>query len=77
VKKSFCFSFQPENFRVKDRKYRCQYQNNLPAAHGEGIPPFSENIFTGALSPLSYESYTKKEKKARPHEDKGENGYGI
>ena len=41
------------------------------------FPPFSENIFTGALSSLSYESYTKKEKKARPHEDKGENGYGI
>ena len=41
------------------------------------FPPFSENIFTGALSSLSYESYTKKEKKAWPHEDKGENGYGI
>jgi len=26
-------------------------------------PPFSENIFTGAPLPLSYESYTKKKKK--------------
>ena len=41
------------------------------------FPPLSENIFTGALSPLSYESYTKKEKKAQSHECKWENGYGI
>jgi len=26
-------------------------------------PPFSENFFTGAPLPLSYESYTKKKKK--------------
>ena len=31
------------------------------------FPPFSENIFTGAPLPLSYESYTKKKKKP-PHE---------
>ncbi len=41
------------------------------------FPPFSEYIFTGAPSPLSYESYTKKKKKKPPHEDKGENGYVI
>jgi hypothetical protein len=28
-----CFSFPPENSRIKDRKSRCRYQNNLPAAH--------------------------------------------
>ncbi len=33
VKKPFCFSFPPENSRIKDRKSRCQYQNHLPAAH--------------------------------------------
>ncbi len=32
-KKPFCFSFPPENFRVKDRNSRCRYQNNLPASH--------------------------------------------
>ncbi len=32
-KKPFCFSFPPENSRIKDRKSRCRYQNNLPAAH--------------------------------------------
>jgi hypothetical protein len=41
------------------------------------FPPFSENIFTGAPLPLSYESYTKKKEEEPPHEDKGENGYGI
>ena len=40
-------------------------------------PPFSENIFTGAPLPLSYESYTKKKEEEPPHEDNGENGYGI
>jgi hypothetical protein len=29
VKKAFCFSFPPENSHIKDRKSRCQYQNNL------------------------------------------------
>ena len=38
---------------------------------------FSENIFTGSFSPAPYESYTKEKKKKNPHEDKGENGYGI
>jgi hypothetical protein len=33
LKKPFCFSFPPENSRIKDRKSRCQYQNNLLAAH--------------------------------------------
>ncbi len=32
-KKPFCFSFPPENSRIKDRNSRCRYQNNLPAAH--------------------------------------------
>ncbi len=32
-KKPFCFSFPPENSRIKERKSRCRYQNNLPAAH--------------------------------------------
>ncbi len=32
-KKPFCFSFPPENSRIKDRKSSCQYQNNLSAAH--------------------------------------------
>ncbi len=32
-KKPFCFSFPPENSRIKNRKSRCRYQNNLPAAH--------------------------------------------
>jgi hypothetical protein len=41
------------------------------------FPPFSENIFTGSPSPAPYESYTKEKKKETPHEDKGENGYGI
>jgi hypothetical protein len=31
--KSLFFSFPPENSRIKDRKSRCRYQNNLPAAH--------------------------------------------
>jgi hypothetical protein len=38
---------------------------------------FSENIFTGSFSPAPYESYTKDKEKKNPHEDKGENGYGI
>ncbi len=33
VKKAFCFSFLPKNSCIKDRKSRCRYQNNLPAAH--------------------------------------------
>ena len=41
------------------------------------FPPFSENIFTSSFSPAPYESYTKEKKKKNPHEDKGENGYGI
>jgi hypothetical protein len=32
-KKPFCFSFPPENSRIKNRKSRCRYQNNLSAAH--------------------------------------------
>ncbi len=32
-KKPFCFSFPPENSRIKDRKSRRRYQNNLPAAN--------------------------------------------
>ena len=32
-KKPFCFSFPPENSRIKDRKSRCRYQNNLPVTH--------------------------------------------
>ena len=45
----------------------------------EPFLPFSENIFTGSPSPAPYKSYTKekKKKKKNPHEDKGENGYGI
>ncbi len=31
-KKPFCFSFPPENSRIKDRNSHCRYQNNLPAA---------------------------------------------
>ncbi len=34
VKKPFCFSFPPENSCIRNRKSRCRYQNNLPAAHG-------------------------------------------
>ncbi len=32
-KKPFCFIFPPENSRIKERKSRCWYQNNLPAAY--------------------------------------------
>ncbi len=32
-KNPFCFSFLPENSRIKDRNSHCRYQNNLPAAH--------------------------------------------
>ncbi len=32
-KKPFCFSFPPENSRIKDRNSRYRYQKNLPAAH--------------------------------------------
>jgi hypothetical protein len=32
-KKPFCFSFPPENSRIRDRNSCCRYQNNLPAAH--------------------------------------------
>jgi hypothetical protein len=33
VKKPFCFSFPSENSLIKDRKFRCRYQNNLPDAY--------------------------------------------
>jgi hypothetical protein len=45
VKKPFCFSFPPENYRIKDRKSRCRYQNNLPAAH---------SVFLNSLCQKSY-----------------------
>jgi hypothetical protein len=45
--------------------------------HEQPFLPFSENIFTGSFSLAPYESYTREKKKKNPHEDKGENGYGI
>ena len=41
------------------------------------FPPISENIFTGSPSPASYDSYTKKKEKERPHEGKGEKWLGY
>jgi hypothetical protein len=35
------------------------------------------NIFTGSPSPASYDSYTKKKEKERPHEGKGEKWLGY
>jgi len=67
-----------EKFCGELNKKRLTRKNSLnKQTNKQPFLPFSENIFTGCPSSPSYESYTKKKKKAQSHECKWENGYGI
>ncbi len=61
-KKPFCFSFPPENSRIKDRKSRFRYQNNLPAAHRVFLNYPCQKATAGKFRPET----TDTAKKSRP-----------